>query len=447
MTNMTPKERARGVFDEATRRKATGAEFFLRATVRTEAKVQGLRPESHTVASFRAAGIRVFHGRRWGLFHTTDLSADSLRLAVGKALALAGTMEEDPHTTLVSTLERGGTPTLVDPALSGLTPKDCFDLALALERGAYATDRRVRSSRYVAFTVQRSEVFLSNTRGLDAGYEEASVHLSGMIGAGDGEAGQQLFGAQASRRLGALDPKALGVSIGRRLLATLGGGAPPTGRKDVVIDPSQTPALLHALAEALDGGRVHLGRSYLRDRVGERIASPAVTVADDPGDAEEAGSIPWDDEGIRGRKRFLVEGGVLRGFLYDVASASKAGTVSTGNGLRPDVGSPARVGPTHLLLEEGEGTFESLIADVEEGFYVTGFMGRGVDPVTGRVSAAALGARICGGRLAEGVTGVTLSGGLDELLGAVDGVGADSARVGAVRAPSLRIRDVLVAGR
>ncbi len=49
--------------------------------------------------------------------------------------------------TLVSTLEMAGTPTLVDPALSGLTPKDRFDRALAIERGAYATDRRVRSSR------------------------------------------------------------------------------------------------------------------------------------------------------------------------------------------------------------------------------------------------------------------------------------------------------------
>ncbi|MHC4599030.1 MAG: TldD/PmbA family protein [Planctomycetota bacterium] len=444
---MTPKEIARGVFDEATRRKATGAEFFLRAAERTQAMVQGLQPESHTVTSFRAAGIRVFQGRRWGLCHTTDLSADSLRLAVAKALALAGTMEEDPHTTLVTTLDKAGTPALVDPALSGLTPGDRFDRALAIERGAYAVDRRVRSSRYVAFTVQRSEVFLSNTRGLDAGYEEASAHLSAMIGAGDGEAGQQLFGSQASRRLDTLDPETLGASIGRRLLATLGGVPLRTGRRDVVVDPSQSPTLLRALAEALNGGSVHLGRSYLRDRVGQKVASSAVTVMDDPGDAEEAGSVPWDDEGIRGEKRCLLEGGVLRGFLYDIPSASKAGTVSTGNGLRPDVGFPARVTPTHLLLQEGEGTFESLLTDVEEGFYITGFMGRGVDPVTGRVSAAALGARIRGGRLAEGVTGVTLSGGLDELLGAVDAVGADTARVGPIRAPSMRIRDVLVAGK
>jgi PmbA protein len=444
---MTPKAMAKTVFDEATRLKATAAEFFLRATVRTQAKVQGLQPESHTSASYRSGGIRLFLGRRWGLFFTTDLKTDALRTATGKALALAGLMEEDPHTTLVSALESSGAPTLVDPALSGMTRDDRFERALAIERSAYATDPRVRSSRYVSFTEQRSEVFLSNTRGLDAGYEEASVHLSGMIGAGDAGAGQQLFGSQASRRLDDLEPEALGDSIGRRLLVTLGGRPLPTGRRDVVIDPSQSPMLLAALAEALDGGRVHVGRSYLRDRVGDRIASASLTVADDPGEAREAGSIPWDDEGIRGRRRLLVEGGLLRGFLYDVASASKAGTVSTGNGLRPDAGFPARVGPTHLLMEEGEGSFASLIGDVEEGLYVTGFMGRGVDPVTGRVSAAALGARIRGGRLAEGVTGVTLSGDLDGLLTAVDGVGADAARMGSLRAPSLRIRNVLVAGK
>jgi PmbA protein len=347
---------------------------------------------------------------------------------------------------LTTALEDGNELDLIDPALSDLNRQSRFDLALEIEKSAFATDPRVRSSRYVSFEENRSEVFLANTRGFEGGYEEANVQLSAMFGAAGRRGGQQLYGFQSSRKLSSLAPAALGASVAHRLAVTLDGVPVDTGRKDIVIDSSQTPYLLAYLGEALDGSKVHLGRSILRDRVGDRVGSALLDVVDDPEAEAEKGSAPWDDEGVRGKRKHLIESGILRGFLYDIGSASRAGTVSTGNGSRPDPGRPPQVGPTNLRITEGEGSWGDLVEDVEEGIYVTGFMGRGVDPISGRVSAAVLGARIAGGKLGRAVSGITLCGDLLDLLSSIDGIGSDSSRLGNLRAPTIRIRNALVAG-
>jgi len=443
---MTPERLAREVFDEATRLKATGAEVFVRREVRSSASVHDLERESLQVQDVGTLGVRIFLGRRWALSHTTDLSPGAGRRAVRDAFALASLMPEDPHMRLAEGTEEAGVLELVDPALAGLTEEQRFEEALEIERGAYGEDPRVRTSRYVCFTDSRRETFLANTRGLELGYEDASVHLSAMFGAREGDAGQQLFGSESSRRLDGVSAPRLGKSVARRLGFTLGGSALPTGTRDVVLDPSQAPYLVAQLAEALNGESVHLGRSYLRDRVGERVASEGFHLRDAPFLAEESGSAPWDDEGVPCRDKTMVEAGILKGYLFDIVSASKAGTVSTGNGFRASVGSPARATPTQLVLGAGEESIESLVAGVEEGLYVAGFMGRGIDPVSGRLSAAALGARIRSGRIAEPVTGVTISGHLDDFLSSIDGFADVPVRQRGITAPGFRVRNVTVAG-
>ncbi|GEM_PF-415472 len=444
---MKPEEMARCVFEEATRLKATAAEFFHRREVKTEARVQGLAPDAYTFTEHASAGIRVFRGRRWGLRFTTASDPGSLRHAARETFALAAAFPEDPDTRLRESTGSSPSPLPpLDPEHDALDRAGRFEHALEIERGAFSVDRRVRSSRYVTFSDVRRETYLSNTRGLEAGYESGSFKISAMISAADGEAGQQLFGSESARRLSLLDPRGLGASIGKRLVVTLGGRPLPTGPRDVVIDRSQSPDLAGALAAALDGSQVHLGRSYLAGRVGGRVAGRAFTLFDDPLDPASSGSVPWDDEGVPAQRTSLVEEGVLEGFLYDVASASKAGCESTGNGFRPGADHPPGVLPTQLVIAPGAGSLETLLADVEEGLYVTGFMGRGIDPVTGAVSAAALGARIRGGRIAGPVAGVSLSGTLDGILAGLDGVGDDAVRQGPFRTPSLRIRNVMVAG-
>jgi PmbA protein len=87
------------------------------------------------------------------------------------------------------------------------------------------------------------------------------------------------------------------------------------------------------------------------------------------------------------------------------------------------------------------------VAGVEEGLYVAGFMGRGFDPASGRLSAPAIGARIRNGRLAEPVAGAILTGPLEAFLKGIDAAGDRVERAGNLAAPALRVRGVMVAGR
>lgn len=443
---MMPEAMARAVFDEATRLSASAAEIFVRAGRGTETRVQDGRPESLVADDFAHVGVRVFTGRKWGLAWTTDPDAEALRRLVRDALALAGVSPDDPSARLAESLDVPPDRSYADPAFASLRRSDRIATALRIEEAGKRTSKRIRSSRYVAFTDVRESVFLANTRGLQAGYETTQGALSCMFGAERDGVGQQLFGSAASRRLSDLDPARLGASTARRLHVTVGGVSLPTGRRDVVLDASQTASLLARLAPALNGDQVHLGRSYLRDRVGERVASDRWTLRDDPGRDAGGRSYPFDDEGVGARPKTLIDAGVLRGFLYDTTSAGKAGTVSTGNGLRRTVDQPPAPSPSVLVLDPGGSGLEALTGEVERGVYVTGFMGGGLDPVSGTVSMAVLGAEIRNGSLAGPVAGVTLTGTMDEILQAVDATG-DALEGGAgLLAPALRMRDVLIVG-
>ena len=76
------------------------------------------------------------------------------------------------------------------------------------------------------------------------------------------------------------------------------------------------------------------GRSPFVDRVGETVASPALTLIDDPTRDESIGAEQYDGEGLACRANPLIIDGVLQGFLHDRYTGRRSGTASTGSAIR-----------------------------------------------------------------------------------------------------------------
>jgi PmbA protein len=241
------------------------------------------------------------------------------------------------------------------------------------------------------------------------------------------------------------DPAEVGRIAARRALARLGARRVPTCEVPVVFEPTTARALLGHLSACVGGSSVYRGASFLGDKRGETIASPAVTVVDDGRLVGGLGSKPFDGEGLATRRTPVIEQGRLASFLLDTYAGRRLGLASTGNAAR-GAGSAPGAGPTNLWIEPGSGALEDLVADTREGLLVTWLFGHGFNPVTGDFSRGAAGLWIENGKTTHPVEEITIAGNLLDMLRAVDAVGSDLVWQGRVAAPSLRIARMTVAG-
>lgn len=118
-------------------------------------------------------------------------------------------------------------------------------------------------------------------------------------------------------------------------LANLEARPAPAGEMTVVLGSGWPGILLHeAVGHGLEGDFNRKGSSVFSDRIGERVASPGVTVIDDGTLPDRRGSLNIDDEGNATQRNVLIEDGILRGYMQDTLNARLMKTAATGNGRR-----------------------------------------------------------------------------------------------------------------
>jgi PmbA protein len=212
-----------------------------------------------------------------------------------------------------------------------------------------------------------------------------------------------------------------------------------------VFDPETASELLGNVFSAISGYSVFRNSTFLKDKLGEVVASPLLTMVDDPRRYRGLGSRPFDGEGLPTRRNVPIEKGVLKFFLCDSYSARKIGARSTGSARRGVVGGPS-VGASNLYFEPGPTKPEEILGEVERGLYVTDLIGFGIDLVSGDYSQGAVGHWIENGKLMHPVSEVTIAGNLKQMLMDVDAVGSDLDFRGSVAAPTIRIKRMTVSG-
>jgi PmbA protein len=434
------RARARGA-DAADALVAQGHDFSV--TVR-RGQVETLKE-----AGSKALGLRVFVGRRTASTYTSDFSPASLDTLVGEAVAIARATGEDPAAGLPEEMvppepvELG----LYDPSPGSLPTEERIERARAAEGAALSVSPEITNSQGGSYASSEDEVVLANTLGFLGGYRSSSVSLSVVpVAERNGEM-QRDYWYTAGRGLGDLQgPEEVGRIAAERTLRRLGSRQVATCEAPVVFDPDTADELLGHLFRALSGYSVFRGATFLKDRLGETVASPLITVVDDGRRMRGLGSRPFDGEGLPTRRNVPLEGGVLRYFLCDSYAARKIGARATGCARRGVGGGPS-VGASNLSLQPGDRKPDDIVGEVEAGLLVTDLIGFGVDLVSGDFSQGAAGHWIEKGRLTHPVHEVTIAGNLKQMLMDVDAVGDDLVFRGASAAPTLRIRRMTVSGR
>lgn len=440
---------AEHVLTLARERGADDAEVMLSAGRNFSATVRLGEVERVQEAASRTLGLRVFKGGRTANRYTSDLTPRGLAQFVDRTLELIEIADPDPAAGLPEWEERPEDPDLqlYDPAVEALSGEEKIERALRAERAALDFDPCITNSGGASFGTVSTELVLYNSRGTIGRYTGTHASCSMQAIADDAEGKKRNdYWFSMERHLDRMEsPEEVGRIAAERALRHLGARKVQTKAVPIVFDPMMAMSLLGIIGGAVSGELLHRRASFLVDLEGTLVASPQVTILDDPLIPARAGSRPFDDEGVASRRNPLFVDGVFQTFLFDTYTALQTGRKSTASSSRA-IGGAASVGTSNLLLVPGLHDPEAIIASVEDGFYVTETIGHGVNMTNGTFSRGAGGMWIEKGRLTYPVSEVNISGNLKEMLAGISMVGSDLLWRGGVAAPTIKIDQMMVSG-
>jgi PmbA protein len=401
-------------------------------------------------AGSKAAGIRVFVGQSSASTYSSDLTVEGIRKMVESAIALARVTSADPLAGLPDPTELGklgGDLGLYHDDVYSLSSEDRIDYARRAEKAAMSADPRMVNSDGGSFDAAVGYKVLANSLGFVGDNRRSYCSVVAVpIAQAEGSAMQRDYWYSVSHSLKKLaSPEEVGATAAKRTLRRLGARKVKTAKVPIVFENTVSAALLGHIFEAVNGDSVYRGASFLTGKLNEKIAGENLNVVDDGTIPGLFGTSPFDSEGVVSRRTSVIEDGVLKSYLLNTYTAKKLGLKTTGNASRGLAGAPG-IGPGNFFLQPGKKNLQEIIGDIQEGLFVTEFLGHGVNLVTGDFSRGASGIWIQGGELTFPVEEITVAGNLKDMLMNVSEIGSDLEFRSAIACPTLRIDGMTVAG-
>jgi TldD protein len=413
----------------------------------------------------QGVGVRAVAGDRTAFAYYDDLSLESLTEAAVTARAIArqgnGKVRIAPRVSPRSQAALYGT---ADPVAS-LDAAEKIRMLERIERIARGRDPRVKQVM-ANIGAEYDVVLVARSDGLLAADVRPLVQLSvTVIVEEHGRREQGFSGGGGRHDLSFFSEERLVEHANKAVdqaLVNLAAKPAPAGVMPVVLGPGWPGILLHeAVGHGLEGDFNRKGSSAFAGRIGQRVASPGVTVVDDGTLPNRRGSLNIDDEGNATQRTVMIEDGILRGYIQDSLNARLMKVRPTGNGRRESFAHLPMPRMTNTYMLAGDHAPEEIIRSVKSGLYASNFRGGQVDITNGKfVFSMAEAYLIENGRITAPVKGATLIGNGPDALTRVTMIGSDmeldlgigtcgkdgqSVPVG-VGQPTLRIEGLTVGG-
>jgi len=411
-------------------------------------EVEGLR-YSHS----RGVGVRALHEGRLGYSYCTGLEWEDGKRAVEEAVANSRYSTPDEYNLLPEgSAYTGEELGIYDPESEETDSLRKVEMALQLERLTLSRDRRVSQVETAVYADTVSQIAVASTAGVAGSYSSSDCYCYVFPIAREGDEYQTGFSFDLGVKPSDLDLDKVALEACERALCLLGSRSIPSRRTTLILDNFVAAEFLGMLAAALSAEAVLKGRSFLAGKVGETIAAPAVSIIDDGLLKGAPSTAPFDDEGVPSQRKELIDAGVLKGYLHNTYTASRAGTVSTGNASRGSFRDRPRVGATNMFLQPGRGGREDILRQVGDGVLVLQVVGAhaGANPVSGEISLGALGLLVENGEPVQPLREITLAGKALDFLRDIVAIGEDLRFLpfeGSLGAPTVAVADVMISGR
>ncbi len=213
---------------------------------------------------------------------------------------------------------------------------------------------------------------------------------------------------------------------------------PLTGKQEgtVIFTPDCAASMMYSLlGNYASGSGVLDGTAQWKDKIGQQVVDPRITVKVDPYDERIVCGHRYTGDGYITEPVTILEKGVLRCHTLDLYQANKLGkkvTKLAGNGY---------------ILEKGDKTVEELIKGVSYGLIVGGFSG-GSPNASGEISGVAKNSFLIeNGEIKGAVMETMISGNLGEMFNHIVGISSETVEDGNMSVPYLAVSGITISGK
>ncbi len=388
------------------------------------------RLKSASFDTMQGFGLRSIAGEAAGYAHASELSEAAIQRAATTVTAVhkghGGTMAEAPAGT--NTLLYGD-----DNPLSQVPFEAKVKLLEEIDAYARAKDSRVRQvSASISGNWQAVQIVRAGGEHKADIRPLVRLNVSVVVGEGDRMESGNHGGGGRIAYASLMEPGYWRAAVDeayRMALVNLGSVDAPAGEMQVVLGAGWPGILLHeAVGHGLEGDFNRKKTSAFAGLIGQRIASPGVTVVDDGTLADRRGSLTIDDEGTPSQCTTLIEDGILVGYMQDRQNARLMGMAPTGNGRRESYAHIPMPRMTNTYMLNGAHEPAEILGSVKQGLYAVQFGGGQVDITSGKFVFSCTEAYLLeDGKIGPAVKGATLIGNGPDAMTKVSMVGNDMA--------------------
>lgn len=428
------------VMDMLRRRKVTECKVSVYEKEEDKLSWRDGRLEETSGNTQKSLSVGLFRKGRNTWQSTGDLRPESLEGFLDQAVAFLGMLPPDPWKSMPDPALQGKVDAPAgtfdpDPGKDAMDSGARQDLIRSMYDRARAADPAIVEAEAWSYRNRDLNTFAYST-GFRHQREQTWFDRGCMVTmlAPDGTRPSGGWGtpSRMARKMG--DPAAIVDETVARCRRQVGQTKAASGTYDIVLDNQCASWLVQPVLQGISGWALDQKKTIWEGKKGQKIASEVLTLREDPFVTDGYDSWCCDWEGFPARRRDLLYKGVLQDWLIDWYHHKKLGLPLTGGSL------------SNLVVDPGTQTREELVAGMQKGILVHGFNGGNANEVTGDFSVGISGMLVENGQIVRPVNEMLLSGNFRDCLFRVDAAGNDVFSWSAWMLPSLRLRDMAVAG-
>ena len=408
------------------------AEACFMTNASMEINILNAEVSSYENSTVQGVGFRGKKNGQMGGSFTTEFDDSAIDFMLSTAMENCEVLDDEDEEFIYCDPENSH---LESIQLSGNYDKNTYEkfseVGLKLEKDILNLSPLIKAVDYLSVSCGTGPSVSVNSKGLytykDSDFisifAEARAEKDGVVKTG----GHYWFG----KDIDAFDEKPFLETLSKKVLGKFGGSSVESGEYKVIFDSEAFVSLLQTFMGAFSSYSMQKGLSLLAGKEGEVIASDIFTLREEPMYEKALIKFPFDSEGVLTKSKALIDNGVFVKALYNLKTANKAGTKSTGNGFKGAYSSPVGISATNLVVTPGEKDFDALCEWVQDGIYLTELNGlhAGVNKISGDFSLFCEGYLIKDGKIARPVEQITVSDNFYDVLKKIIATGSDTISV------------------
>ena len=398
-------------------------EFKVQTSNKLSISVFQKKVENYSVSENETIYIRgIFNGK---MVSGSSENANNVCKILDEMAVNATLIDEEKEQEIFAGSEKYKTFKTSSDKLAKVSVADKIALCLDVEAKAYDYDYRIAPGVEVEYQEVESAMKIVNSKGLKLSYKVnyGFVVLS-VVAKSDNDT-RTGFKFKILQDLDSLNVDQLVKDACDDAINALNGSQCESKKYKVLLAPNVFASFANVLLSSVSGDAVNRGKSLLKDKLNQQVASSKLTIVENPHSKEHPYFYrAFDDEGVATMKKAIVEKGVLKTFLYNIEEAKQAKVKSTGNGYG---GSVIGVSTSFVEVKPGKKSKEELCEKIKDGIQITSVQGlhAGMNPLSGDFSLQASGYRIENGKITTPVNLITIAGNIFKMFNDIVDLGND----------------------